>query len=96
MKSSEIHPDSIVSRAADMLFSRVDDELLTIDEQAGYFYAMNESAGRVWELIEEPTSVNAVCAQLCREFTVDEAICLWAVLQVLHGLHEAGLVQAAG
>jgi PqqD family protein of HPr-rel-A system len=93
MKSKQIHPDAIVSRAVDILFSQVDDELLAVDEQAGYFYMMNESARRVWELIEEPMSVNAVCARLCQEFTVDEATCLREVLQVLHNLHEAGLVQ---
>ena len=95
-EASQIQPESIVSRATDTLFGEVDDELLAIDEQAGVFYAMNETAGKVWALIEEPTPVSAVCAQLAQEFAVDEATCQREVLQLLQGLVDAGLVQVEG
>ena len=36
-----IHPDHIVQRAKEVLFSRLDDELLAIDAQAGFCYALN-------------------------------------------------------
>ncbi len=93
MTLTKIHAGSIVRRTADMLFSNVDGELLAIDEQAGYLYCLNESAGRVWKLIGEPTAVSAVCTRLCQEFAVDQETCLREVLQLLQGLHEAGLVQ---
>jgi hypothetical protein len=93
MKASQIAPDTLVSRAVNVLFTTVDDDALAIDEQAGYFYVMNESSSRVWELIKEPIAVSAVCAQLGQEFTVDEATCQREVLELLQGLHEAGLVQ---
>ncbi len=93
MTSTKIHAGSIVRRTADMPFSNVDDELLAIDEQAGCLYSLNESAGRLWELIGEPTAVSAVCVQLRQEFAVDQETCLREALQLLQGLHEAGLVQ---
>ena len=93
MTSTKIHAGSIVRRTADMPFSNVDDELLAIDEQAGYLYSLNEPAGRLWELIGEPTAVSAVCARLRQEFAVDQETCLREALQLLQGLHEAGLVQ---
>ncbi len=76
-----------------MPFSNVDDKLLAIDEQAGYLYRLNESAGRLWELIGESTAVSAVCARLRQEFAVDQETCLREVLQLLQRLHEASLVQ---
>jgi hypothetical protein len=45
-------------------FSQLDDELLAIDAQAGYCYSLNETAGRVWDLIATPMSLDAICAQL--------------------------------
>jgi hypothetical protein len=96
MTSSQITSDTLVSRKVDVLFAAVDDDTLAIDEQAGYFYAMNETSSRVWELIAKPIAVSAICTQLGREFTVDEATCQREVLELLKGLHEAGLIQIKG
>lgn len=91
---TKINAASIVKRGKDVPFSQLDDELLAIDAQAGYCYSLNETAGCVWELIATPMPVSAVCAQLRREFAVDEATCLRETLSLLQALCAAGLVQA--
>ncbi len=83
-----------MQRDTDIAFSQLDDELLSIDANTGYCYSLNESAGRVWELIATPMSINAVCAHLSKEYMVDEATCLGEVTTLLQGLCEAGLVRA--
>ncbi len=85
--------NSIVSRAVEAQFKQLDDELLAIDEQAGFLYSMNETASRVWELIAQPSAVSNVCSHLRRTFAVDKATCQREVLVLLQELHEAGLVQ---
>jgi hypothetical protein len=82
-----------IQRSKDIPFSQLDDELLAIDPEAGYCYSLNETAGRVWELITHPTAIGAVCAQLRKEYTVDDATCLREVLALLQTLCEAGLVR---
>jgi hypothetical protein len=82
-----------VQRSKEIPFSQLDDELLAIDADAGYCYALNETAGRVWELIASPITIDAVCAQLGKEYTVDEATCLREVLVLLQRLCNAGLAQ---
>jgi Coenzyme PQQ synthesis protein D (PqqD) len=89
----KIRSATIVQQAKDLLFSQLDDELLAIDAQAGYCYSLNESAGRVWDLIATPMSLDAVCAQLRQEYEVDEQTCLREVTTLLRGLCDAGLVQ---
>lgn len=91
-----IEPTTIVRRGKDIPFSQLDDELLAIDAQAGYCYSLNETAGRVWDLIATPLSLDAICAQLQREYTVDEATCERETITLLQGLCDAGLVQVAG
>jgi hypothetical protein len=89
----QIEPNSVVQRTGDLLFSQLDDDKIAIDSQAGYYYAMNESAGRVWELIAEPISVDAVCAQLHAEYDVAPQQCRQDVLALLAALYKAGLVE---
>ena len=96
ISSNILQPTSIVQRAREVLFSQLDDELLAIDAQAGFVYSLNDSASRVWDLIQSPTSVDAVCARLRREYAVDERTCQRDVLALLQALHEAELVQVHG
>ena len=94
--TTKINAASIVKRGKDVPFSQLDDELLAIDAQAGYCYSLNETAGRVWELIAAPMPVSAVCAQLRQEFAVDEATCLRETLALLQALCDAELAQVIG
>ncbi len=84
---------TIVKRANDLPFSRLDDELLAIDSQAGYCYSLNETAGVVWDLIAMPVSVEKICAQVCGRYAVDEGVCLREISALLSALHEAALVE---
>jgi len=87
---------TIIQRSKDIPFSQLDDELLAIDAQADYCYSLNETAGRVWDLIAAPTSFEEICAQLRREYAVDEPTCRREVTTLLQGLCDAGLVHLAG
>ena len=91
--ATSVTPESIVRRGRDIPFSELDDEFLAIDAQAGYCYSLNELAGRVWTLISAPIKVSEICAQLRREYAVDEATCLKEVSGLLQGLCDACLVQ---
>lgn len=90
-----IHSETIVRRASEVAFSQLDDELFAIDVQGGYCYSLNEPAGRIWALIATPSSVGSVCAQLRKEYVVDEVTCLEDVIALLASLHSAGLVQVS-
>jgi coenzyme PQQ synthesis protein D (PqqD) len=93
MSYHEINVDSVVCRTSDVVFSKLDDELLAIDAQAGYCYSMNETAGRIWEMISVPVSVGELCSQMRTEFFVDELMCRQEILTLLKGLLESGLIQ---
>ena len=84
---------SIVCRNSAVAFSQLDDELLAIDAQAGYCYAINETAGRIWEILSESHSIVDLCTQLMQEYAVDEETCLKEVIPLVQKLHDSGLVQ---
>jgi hypothetical protein len=84
--------DTVVRRSGDVLFTRLDDELLAVDGERGYLYALNQSAGCVWELIATPTTVADVCARLSGEYAVDADTCRASVIAVLERLNDVGLL----
>jgi PqqD family protein of HPr-rel-A system len=87
-----IESTALITRKHEILFQEFDDELLAVNARAGYAYALNETAGRIWALLAEHRSIEAICAQLCREYVVEESVCLQEVSAVLQELSRAGLV----
>ena len=90
---SALNANTSVKRAKEIIFQQFDDELLAVDAQGSICYSLNESAGRIWDLLERPTAVGAICTQLRAEYDVDDATCLREVSAVLQELNVAGLVQ---
>jgi Coenzyme PQQ synthesis protein D (PqqD) len=95
MSVPKIDVGSVVCSSGTIPFARLHDDLLAIDQRAGYCYSMNPSAARIWELIPSPIAVSTVCSVLCREFGVDEQECTEDVLAFLGVLAGAGLVRVA-
>lgn len=90
-----LRPDSIIRRAEGITFVPFDDTLLAVDGASGFCYALNETGRRIWELIDPPALLQAVCDQLCREYQVDDAACLREVGTLLRELARAGVVQVS-
>lgn len=90
-----IHATTVFRRSKEVQFTQLDDELLAVDAQAGYCYSLNETAGRVWELLAAPTTVASICSRLGREYTVDPGRCEREVIVLLRELSEAGLAQVS-
>lgn len=84
---------TIVCGNPDIPFSQLHDDLLGIDERAGYCYSLNASAARIWDLISAPTSVGNLCSALEREFLVDPDTCFRDVSELLLTLRDADLVR---
>ncbi|HWE50927.1 MAG TPA: PqqD family protein [Bryobacteraceae bacterium] len=93
MTSFPIDTRSIVVASSAIPFTRLDDEMLAIDEHAGFCYSMNASAVRVWELAANPRSVEDICAALCREFAVEPDTCAHDVVELLSAMRDAGFVK---
>lgn len=84
--------DTILVQVEDILTTPLDDELALLNLDTGKYYGMDSVSRRIWELIEQPQAVSALCEQLLTEFEVDEATCRQEVLHFLQELADADLV----
>jgi len=84
---------SIVQRAQCPDFSQLDDNYLAIDAQRGYCYSLNATAARIWEMIDQPTSLAALCDRLQNEYNVDKETCLRDTIALVSTLQASGLLQ---
>jgi hypothetical protein len=65
----------MVRRQGDWLAAKVGDELVMMSAEKGNYIGLSEVGARIWELIETPQEVDAVCGKLQDEFEVTPEAC---------------------
>ncbi len=58
----------MVRKQGDWLAAKVGDELVMMSAEKGNYIGLSEVGARIWELIDTPQDVDAICAQLQDEY----------------------------
>ena len=66
----EISKISTVVRAKDQVSCDLAGEAVILNTKSGIYYGLNPVGARIWELIQEPTTIGAVLDSLLKEFDV--------------------------
>ena len=81
-------------RRNDTISGKLHDELVMMDMDKGQYFALNPSATRIWELLEQPRDMETLCKMLCEEFEVKADRCQQEVEKHLMEMVELGLIHA--
>lgn len=68
MRVINIH--SVVQVMPGPLAERLGEEIAILHPDSGLYFGLNEVGARVWELLQEPASLQAVAARLVEEYEV--------------------------
>jgi hypothetical protein len=82
----------MVRRQGQWLAARVGDELVMMSADSGAYVGLSEVGARIWELVETPQDIDAVCAQLQAEFEVAPEVCRAEVQRFVNELAEHGAI----
>jgi hypothetical protein len=82
----------MVRKQGDWLAAKVGDELVMMSAEKGNYIGLSEVGARIWELIETPQEVEAVCVQLQDEFEVEPEVCRAEVESFLNELVKHGAI----
>jgi hypothetical protein len=77
----------------DVLMRKVGDEFVLVHMGRNQIFALNPTAARLWELLNEGHDLAAAVAQLTQEFDVDDATAKAEAEKLLEVLKEEGLVE---
>ena len=84
--------DKIV-RIPGNISSDIDNDVVIFSIDNGKYYGTRQVGSRIWQLIEQPTTISEVCATLETEFEVDPSVCQAEVSAFLGQLVEEKLLQ---
>lgn len=78
--------------STDLLSSKIDEEVIIMGLQTDKYYGLDAIASRIWELLEEPRSLDELVLLLCEEYEVEEAVCREETLALLQEMAKQKLV----
>lgn len=90
---SMITSDSVVVRTGDLVSAPMGDDLAMMDMATGTYFVLDGVAAAIWERIETPSSVRALCGQLCDEFDVPAERCEQDVIPFLEKLRQKQMLR---
>ncbi len=94
-KKTEIGPDTVLQRKPGLLFNEIDGEVVMLSIENGEYYGMDKVGSRIWNLLEEPMSFEALVEKLMEEYEVDEEQCYNEALDFIHTLAEKRIISLA-
>jgi hypothetical protein len=89
----QVNENIIISRQKDVVFNKLDDEIVMMSIKNGEYYGLDNIGSRIWEIIEKPVSVRQIIDILKDEYSVSESQCKNDVNEFLDILLKKDLIQ---
>ena len=88
--------DSLVKASGDQVSSEVDGEMVSVNLKSGLYYSLNAVGSRIWQLVQEPSSVRDIRETIVEEYEVEAERCGRDVVRLLNDLAARGLIEVDG
>lgn len=79
-------------RNNEAISGRLHDELVMMDVQKGKYFSLNSVATFIWDLLEQPLSIEELCERLMNEYEIEYEECRIEVEEYLKEMNKYGLV----
>jgi len=84
---------SPVQARSDLLWREVEGEMVLLDPQRGHYYGIEGCGTRIWQLLQEETTLGDVLLRLLEEYHVEERELRQDLVDIYQGLRKSGLLK---
>ena len=84
---------SSVVATKEQVSSDLGQEAVILDLKSGVYYGLNDVGTRIWNLIQEPRTLNEIRDAIVKEYEVEPECCEHELLTLLQELSNAGLIE---
>ncbi len=92
---AEITQQSLLTRNPDLVAAGMNGDIVMMSIEQGLYFGISGVGTRIWELLEQPASVDALAQTILAEYEVDEVTCQRDLLAFARELLKHGVVSLA-
>ncbi len=89
----KITEKTIISRNENPLANDLDGEVIMMDPEDGNYYNLNRVGSVIWEFLEKPATLDAICKEITSRFDVTEDECREDAIEYIEKMHGYGLMR---
>jgi hypothetical protein len=82
-------------KSARQVSCKINDEVAILDLDRAIYFGLQGVGVHIWDWLEQPRSVQDLCASVMAEFEVSEVACQADVVQIVGSLEAEGLIEAS-
>jgi hypothetical protein len=92
-RAKSISGESVVRAGAGVVSCDLIGAAALLNMQSNTYYTLNAVGSRIWDVIQKPTVVSAICDDVVARYDVDASKCYADVVALLQELNDAGLIE---
>ena len=92
---ADLTPHSLLTRNPDLVAAGMNGDIVMMSIERGLYFGISGVGTRIWELLEQPTRIDALAQAIQAEYDVDEATCQRDLLLFAGELVKHGVVAVA-
>lgn len=93
MEQKQIALDAKVAVVSDQVSTSLEDETVILHLKDGVYYGLDPVGSRIWNLLQEPRTVQDIRNIILNEYDVDPQRCEQDLLHLLKKLANRGLIE---
>lgn len=92
-KQANISSDDLVVVAQDLVSADLEKEAVILNLKDGVYYGLDPVGARIWNLLQEPRSVNEIIDILLKEYEVEPQTLNKDLMELLQEMASKGLIE---
>lgn len=76
--------------------TEIEDSFVILDVERAAYFSFNPSAKEIWNLLEEPISIDGIADHLTARYDVSRDVCTQSIERLLSRFSDKGLVHPIG
>lgn len=90
--SETVNNSAVVRRNPTIIHAELEGEVVLLNADTGKYHGLDKTGTRIWNLLEEDTSVPDLCRQLREKYEVSEEQCMADLILFLEIMAENRLI----
>ena len=92
-KKQLISLDTVVVAGSELVTANLDGEVVILGFQSGSYFGLDQVGAFVWDLLQKPQTVAALCDRILQEYEIDQERCEQDLLNLLGQLLDQQLIE---
>ena len=68
------HPSSTFKLSPSLAWRKVDEEVMVLNLETSFYYSLNETGARIWELLDQGKTAEQIAGTFMTEYDVNEKV----------------------